>query len=156
MFTATLDSFALSNDLAWQERGPNNVGGRTRALLVDPNDPTGETVWAGSVSGGLWVTRGISSVGLPGLPAPDFSWSAVPNPFRDRVQLLLNWDQPGAAQISIYDLSGREVKRLFAGVHAAGRQQLVWHPEAGLPAGVYLAVAEAHGRRQVLKLMHQP
>jgi len=156
MFTATLDSFALSNDLAWQERGPNNVGGRSRALLVDPNDPTGETVWAGSVSGGLWLTRGISSVGLPGAQTPGLSWSAVPNPFRDRVQLLLNWDQPGAAQISIYDLSGREVKRLYAGVHAAGRQQLVWHPEAGLPAGVYLAVAESSGRRQVLKLLYQP
>lgn len=24
----------------WTERGPNNVGGRTRALIFDPNDPT--------------------------------------------------------------------------------------------------------------------
>ena len=36
----------------WTERGPVNVGGRTRALLVDPDDPN--RLLAGSVSGGLW------------------------------------------------------------------------------------------------------
>lgn len=41
--------------LNWTEIGPGNVGGRTRALLVDPDDPL-STWWAGSVSGGLWKT----------------------------------------------------------------------------------------------------
>ena len=45
----------------WEERGPNNVGGRTRALLFDANDPTNKTVWAGSVSGGLWKTDDITA-----------------------------------------------------------------------------------------------
>ena len=40
--------------LAWQERGPNNVAGRTRALFVDSRDATGNTVFAASVSGGIW------------------------------------------------------------------------------------------------------
>ncbi|MDE2955570.1 MAG: T9SS type A sorting domain-containing protein [Bacteroidota bacterium] len=40
--------------LNWTEIGPGNVGGRTRALLLDPDDPTLNTIWAGSVSGGLW------------------------------------------------------------------------------------------------------
>ena len=44
----------------WVERGPNNVGGRTRALLFDPNDATNETVFAGGVSGGLWKNTKIS------------------------------------------------------------------------------------------------
>src|SRR5947208_15730013 len=26
--------------LAWQERGPNNIGGRSRAILIDKRDPT--------------------------------------------------------------------------------------------------------------------
>ena len=42
--------------LAWVERGPANVPGRTRAVLVDPDDPTHRTWYAGSVSGGLWKT----------------------------------------------------------------------------------------------------
>ncbi len=40
--------------LEWAERGPDNVGGRTRALMVDKLDTTGNTVYAGSVSGGIF------------------------------------------------------------------------------------------------------
>ncbi len=38
----------------WVERGPDNVGGRTRAIMFDPNDPTNKKVWAGGATGGLW------------------------------------------------------------------------------------------------------
>lgn len=48
-------------DNEWVERGPNNVGGRTRAILFDPNDNTSETVFAGGVSGGLWKNTNISN-----------------------------------------------------------------------------------------------
>jgi hypothetical protein len=48
-------------DNAWVERGPNNVGGRTRVVLFDPNDASQETVYAGGVSGGLWKNTNISS-----------------------------------------------------------------------------------------------
>ncbi len=50
---------------AWVERGPNNVGGRTKALLFDPNDPTHHTVFAGGVSGGLWKNTNITSANSP-------------------------------------------------------------------------------------------
>ncbi len=46
---------------AWQQRGPNNVGGRTRALVWDPNDSKGRKVWAGAVTGGLWYNNDITS-----------------------------------------------------------------------------------------------
>jgi len=36
------------------ERGPNNVPGRTRAIVVDAADATGNTWYAGAVGGGLW------------------------------------------------------------------------------------------------------
>jgi photosystem II stability/assembly factor-like uncharacterized protein len=39
---------------AWQFLGPGNVGGRTRALLIDPHDP--DVMYAGAVSGGVWKT----------------------------------------------------------------------------------------------------
>ncbi|NMH89176.1 thrombospondin type 3 repeat-containing protein [Flavivirga algicola] len=48
-------------DNAWVERGPNNVGGRTRAVMFDPNDATNEIVFAGGVSGGLWKNTSISN-----------------------------------------------------------------------------------------------
>ena len=45
----------------WKELGPNNVGGRTRALAWDPNDVSGKKVWAGGVTGGLWYNNDITS-----------------------------------------------------------------------------------------------
>lgn len=53
-----MKSSALS--LLWEELGPDNVGGRTRAFLIDRNNTN--KMYAGSVSGGLWVsTTGGSS-----------------------------------------------------------------------------------------------
>jgi photosystem II stability/assembly factor-like uncharacterized protein len=40
--------------LNWRTLGPTNIGGRTRAILIDKNDPTHNTIFAGGVSGGLW------------------------------------------------------------------------------------------------------
>ena len=45
-----------SKKLNWIERGPANVGGRTRGLIVDPDDTTHQTFYAGSVGGGVWRT----------------------------------------------------------------------------------------------------
>ena len=47
--------------LTWTERGPDNRGGRTRAVIIDRNDASGNTVFAGSVSGGLWRTTNFKS-----------------------------------------------------------------------------------------------
>ena len=49
-----------SSAVNWTEHGPNNIGGRTRAIMFDPNDETKKKVWAGSVSGGLWYTNDIT------------------------------------------------------------------------------------------------
>jgi hypothetical protein len=49
-------SKASSAPLPWIERGPGNVAGRTRSILVDPADPTFSTWILGSVGGGIWKT----------------------------------------------------------------------------------------------------
>ena len=41
--------------LEWEEMGPDNVGGRTRAVLIDKDNPS--RIYAGSVSGGLWISE---------------------------------------------------------------------------------------------------
>ncbi|MDQ6844854.1 MAG: T9SS type A sorting domain-containing protein [Bacteroidota bacterium] len=45
----------------WIERGPGNVGGRTRAIIFDKNDNTGNTIFAGGVSGGIWKCSNLSN-----------------------------------------------------------------------------------------------
>ncbi|NER13090.1 T9SS type A sorting domain-containing protein [Leptobacterium flavescens] len=54
---------------AWVERGPNNFGGRTRAIMFDPNDANNQRVFAGGVSGGLWVNEDITD--------EDSSWTLI-------------------------------------------------------------------------------
>ncbi len=49
------------NNNPWVDRGPNNVGGRTRGIMFDPNDGTNRKVFAGGVSGGLWTNNDITS-----------------------------------------------------------------------------------------------
>ncbi len=61
-----------ANDNNWVERGPTNVGGRTRAVMFDPNDTTNETAYAGGVSGGLWKNTNISN--------PNSVWTRVSIP----------------------------------------------------------------------------
>ena len=60
---SSVKSFSVpgeSEDMKWVSRGPNNVGGRTKGLMFDPNDETDETVFAGGVSGGLFKNTSIS------------------------------------------------------------------------------------------------
>lgn len=63
-------------DLQWEERGPFRVGGRTRALMWDPNDASGNKVWAGGVSGGLWYNNQIVSANSQWTPVDDF-WQTL-------------------------------------------------------------------------------
>ena len=39
----------------WTAIGPNNVGGRTRSIVIHPTAPN--RIWVGSVGGGIWYTE---------------------------------------------------------------------------------------------------
>jgi photosystem II stability/assembly factor-like uncharacterized protein len=67
----TIDQFKKDRgiDLYWEERGPSNFAGRVRAILFDAKDPSGNTIWAGGIAGGLWKCSNAFS-------AP--SWVSVP------------------------------------------------------------------------------
>ena len=43
-----------SKTISFTEQGPDNIGGRTRAIQVDRTD--NNRIWAGGVSGGLFVS----------------------------------------------------------------------------------------------------
>jgi len=42
--------------LTWQNRGPGNVPGRARVIVVDPDDTSGDTWFIATVGGGVWHT----------------------------------------------------------------------------------------------------
>lgn len=47
----------------WVERGPNNIGGRTRSLVINPAN-TAE-MWAGAVGGGIWRSTNAGTSWAP-------------------------------------------------------------------------------------------
>ena len=58
-----------NEEMKWIQRGPINVGGRTKAMMFDPNDQTNETVYTGGVSGGLFKNNKISD--------PNSAWELI-------------------------------------------------------------------------------
>ncbi len=50
----------------WQDLGPNNIGGRVRALAIHPAAP--DTIWAGGVAGGVWRS---TNAGVTWTPVAD-------------------------------------------------------------------------------------
>lgn len=52
--------------LPWVNRGPGNVAGRARSIVIDPSDPTGQTWLIATAGGGIWKTtdKGQTWAGL--------------------------------------------------------------------------------------------
>ena len=51
---ATAGPATTAASLSWTELGPGNIGGRTRALVIDPTAT--DTMYAGAADGGVWKT----------------------------------------------------------------------------------------------------
>ncbi|MDG1477420.1 MAG: T9SS type A sorting domain-containing protein [Vicingaceae bacterium] len=74
--------------LNWQPQGPDNVGGRTRAILIDRNNSN--IVYAGSVTGGLFVSTDASLSwtpvsGMQGLLGQNLAVSCITQTANGRV-----------------------------------------------------------------------
>jgi hypothetical protein len=74
--------------LPWEERGPDNVGGRTRTMMWDPN--TTNKLWAGSVGGGLWYNNDITTTGT--------SWTSVDDTWANLAVTCMDYD-PSNTQV---------------------------------------------------------
>lgn len=48
---------------SWTWLGPGNIGGRIRSIVISPTDP--ESMWVGSVSGGIWHTTNAGASWFP-------------------------------------------------------------------------------------------
>lgn len=87
-------SMARTNySLQWIERGPSTIGGRTRAIMWDPNDQTNKAVFAGGVGGGLWYNTDITN--------SNSVWSSVSSLFSNVAVTHITHD-PSNTQIMYY------------------------------------------------------
>lgn len=112
IWEAELDAGGLNNDVTWIERGPNNIGGRTRTVMVDPNIASGKKVWAGAVGGGLWKTTDIDAVDVEEIQVQNSPFNLYPNPAVDFVTLEIK--KPGNTKyiIEVFDIHGKKIRNL--------------------------------------------
>jgi len=69
----TLQEASLSKNmqtLTWTQI-PGDMGGRTKAICLDPNDAMHHKLWAGAATGGLWVNNNITDTNSEWIPVGD-------------------------------------------------------------------------------------
>ena len=134
------------------------ISGRAPFVYVDGGLENGEDYyyWLAAVEGsGRVLEHGPLAV----VPEADYGKATFaltqnwPNPFREATTIV--FVVPGGpATLTVYDLRGAAVRRLWAGA-AAGGHNITWDGTADdgapLPPGVYLYKLEAGGRTAVKK-----
>lgn len=154
LWTATLDASATANDIVWQERGPNNIGGRTRAIMIDPNDATGNTVWAGSVSGGLWRITDINYTAIAQAPISESKFVVYPNPaLTENVYVDLSKFSGKIISLKIFNAQGSIVQEVLNNYNVPNAFQYKLELPKNISSGInYIAISTSE-KTWVEKLM---
>ena len=118
-------------ETAWQE-GIGGSGPRVRRLSPDGTAIT-------------LVTLGETDTkGEPDLPRQAFRLASSPNPFQDRTTLSYELATPAHVHLSLYNSTGRLIKRLVHAYQNAGTHRVSWEgtDEAGrrVGSGVYYSM----------------
>ncbi len=102
-----------------------------------------------------------SPCGVEGDAAGVVTWASLevvrPNPFTRQTAIVVDLPSWGPVELSIFDLAGRQVRRLLNGELAAGRQVVRWDGRDGggglLPNGVYHVRLASLGTAQSRKIV---
>ncbi len=101
--------------MEWETDG-SNMGGRTRAIMFDPNDSENKKVWAGGVTGGLWYVDDITNLNAIWVPVGDF-WSNL------------------AISCITYDPNNTET--FYLGTGEAQTARIIYRESSGVGAGIF-------------------
>lgn len=82
---------------------------------------------------------------------------SAPNPFGDATRITFELPRPARAAMSVYDASGRLVRRLLDEPRPSGRQAVVWdgtdHSGATVASGVYWARLDAEDGSRAVRMV---
>ena len=67
------------------------------------------------------------------------------NPFSEQLSLTFNLQQESFVELTVYDLQGREVSKLYSEFAPAGNTLVNWTPENSVPTGEYIVSLETRG-----------
>ena len=135
------------------------VKGETFELFIER--PDGETniplsPIAYQINNGLtYETDGLVALSVTtGSIIPDHFYlsEGFPNPFNSTVRLSFGLPEAARVNVSVFDLSGRQVEVITNGAVKAGQHSATWNAEAK-PSGIYWIKMTAGNFQQVRKVM---
>lgn len=140
-----LSAYAGLEDVRIRFRMTSDGGDQRNGIFVDDVSVLG---WAPGVP---------LEAAVPGTPPAYLSLTASPNPVRGATRIYYRLPVPSAVRVSIYDVSGRELRVLSQGLAQAGERSLVWDGRDArgrmVPAGAYFAHIKADQKSAAAKLL---
>lgn len=90
---------------------------------------------------------------VPEVPPAHFElFSNYPNPFNAETRIRFTLDRAAAVSMTVYSLTGREVRRLLDKTVSAGVHEIPFHA-GDLPSGIYLARIQTGQKSQTIKML---
>ncbi len=80
---------------------------------------------------------------------------SYPNPFSQSTTISFTSPESGAAEVSVVNLLGSEVARLYSGELAQGKHSFTWNPQ-GAAQGMYECVVRMNGHVERASLVRLP
>ncbi len=118
------------------------------------NIPYPKQPFALVVTGGMNIDVGIEEKGMIQMPELISGIVGItPNPTSHRVSIKFSIAQKSAANLKVFDASGRLVKDILRGQIEPGTYIREWHIENNIPSGVYFILLEANGIKQTERLV---
>lgn len=101
------------------------------------------------------INMNVTTVGTAAPAELGWDFNAVPNPFRNELQIHYTLQRAGSLDFTLTDLSGRQLGSFSSGRQGAGRHSLQVPASEfdRLPAGIYFLKGSANGQQVTRKLV---
>ncbi len=105
-------------------------------------------VYVGTDSNGVYqrpLSQMLGSSDVTSSPSPQATFSAFPNPLTQSTTINFTSQESGSAEISVVNLLGEEVAKIFSGELDAGEHSFTWNTTCQ-PPGTYWCKVGMNGR----------
>jgi photosystem II stability/assembly factor-like uncharacterized protein len=147
----TPNIFATSDGGETWQADPSDVAGAGNSFLfLDSN-----TVLA-NIGAAIYkrtITPSGGGSGVAAFQVASFGLSAYPNPFTSSSTLTFSCAESGVGEVSIFNMLGTEVARLYAGELDAGEHSFTWDASSEA-LGMYECMVRVNGNVQRVGLVH--
>jgi photosystem II stability/assembly factor-like uncharacterized protein len=113
-------------------------------------------LFAGTLYSGLYsrpISEMMGQSAVSETLASDQELQSYPNPFSQSTRITFTSQVAGYAEVSIVNMLGVEVARLFSGELGAGEHSWMWGTPTGLPDGTYECLVRMNGQVETLPIL---